>query len=317
MRSPARPRRSEEWVSIKKMIEKANPTHAADRLITACQRKGAPVCVGLDPVLAKLPDALGGLDPLAAIERFCMDVIEAVAEHVPAIKPQIACFERYGSAGYAVYERVITAGREAGLFVIGDAKRGDIGTSSAHYASGLLAGEEDHAVGCDALTVNTYLGTDGLEPFIKAATATGRGLFALVRTSNPGGNKLQGAKLEDGRTVAESVADMVADLGCSHLGDHGYSCLGAVVGATQSEDAASLRQRMPQQIFLVPGFGAQGGSADDVRACFKPDGTGALITASRSVIYAYNPADEDWPDAIAQAAIDLRSEIRALLSPLA
>jgi len=281
--------------------------------MAACRAKGGAVCVGIDPVLNKLPDALGGLEPIAAIEKFCLEVVDAVAEHVPAIKPQIACFERYGSAGYAVYERVVTAGRDAGLFVIGDAKRGDIGTSSAHYASGLLAGEEDSATGCDALTVNTYLGADGIEPFFKVAAATGKGLFALVRTSNPGGDKLQGLKLDDGRTVAEAVADQVADLGYSELGESGYSLLGAVVGATKPADAAALRQRMPQQIFLVPGFGAQGGSAEDVKACFKPDGTGAIITASRSVIYAYNPADLDWPDAIAQAAIDLKQQIAELL----
>ncbi|MEM1027561.1 MAG: orotidine-5'-phosphate decarboxylase [Planctomycetota bacterium] len=288
--------------------------HAADRLLAACRSKGGPVCVGLDPVLNKLPDGLGGLEPIAAIEKFCLEVIDAVAEHVPAIKPQIACFERYGSEGYAVYERVVTAGREAGLFVIGDAKRGDIGTSSAHYASGLLAGEEDSAVGCDALTVNSYLGADGLEPFLKAAALTGKGLFALVRTSNPGGDKLQGLKLEDGRTVAEAVADQIADLGCGELGSSGYSLLGAVVGATKPEDAVSLRQRMPQQLFLVPGFGAQGGSAEDVRACFKPDGTGALITASRSVIYACNPADRDWPAAVTQAAVELKQQINDILS---
>ncbi|MEM9418041.1 MAG: orotidine-5'-phosphate decarboxylase [Planctomycetota bacterium] len=296
------------------MTESDKMNHAADRLIEACRSKGAPVCVGIDPVLSKLPDSLGGLEPIAAIEKFSLEVIEAVAEHVPAIKPQIACFERYGSEGYAVYERVVIAGREAGLFVIGDAKRGDIGTSSAHYASGLLMGEEDSAVGCDALTVNTYLGMDGIEPFFKAAAATGKGLFALVRTSNPGGDKLQGLRLEDGRSVAEAVADQVADLGCGELGNSGYSLLGAVVGATKSEDAVSLRQRMPQQIFLVPGFGAQGGSADDVRACFKPDGTGAIITASRSVIYAYNPADTDWPEAVSQAAIDLKQQIAEILA---
>jgi len=295
-------------------MEEATPkTHVADRLIEACRRKGAPVCVGLDPVLAKLPDALGGLEPIAAIEKFCLDVIGAVAEHVPAIKPQIACFERYGSAGYAVYERVVTAGREAGLFVIGDAKRGDIGTSSAHYAAGLLAGEDPGAVGCDALTVNSYLGMDGIEPFVRAAAMTGKGVFALVRTSNPGGDKLQGLKLDDGRTVAEAVADQIADLGCGQLGQSGYSLLGAVVGATKPADAVSLRQRMPQQIFLVPGFGAQGGSADDVRACFKPDGTGALVTASRSVIYAYNPADDDWPEAVTRAAVELKHQISTIL----
>ncbi|MEM8737329.1 MAG: orotidine-5'-phosphate decarboxylase [Planctomycetota bacterium] len=296
------------------MMQSSDNSHAMDRLMAACRAKGSPVCVGLDPVVAKLPDSLGGLEPVAAIEKFCLEVIDAVAEHVPAIKPQIACFERFGSAGYAVYERVVTAGRDAGLFVVGDAKRGDIGTSSAHYAAGLLVGEDPGAVGCDALTINTYLGADGIEPFVKAASATGRGLFALVRTSNPGGDRLQGLRLEDGRTVAEAVADQVADLGCRDLGAGGYSLLGAVVGATKPEDAASLRQRMPQQIFLVPGFGAQGGSARDVKGCFKPDGTGAIVTASRSVIYAFNPADHDWPAAVEQAAVALRQEIGEVLA---
>ena len=289
------------------------PTHAADELLAKCRDKGAPVCVGLDPVVNKLPDALGGLDPLAALERFCRQVIEAVADHVPAVKPQAACFERYGSAGYAVYERVIRAGREAGLFVIGDAKRGDIGTSSAHYAAGLLAGEDEGAEGCDALTIHSYLGDDGIEPFLQAAKLTGRGLFALVRTSNPGGDRLQNARLADGRTVAELVADGIADLGCGTLGERGYSLLGAVVGATKPEDIASLRDRMPQQLFLVPGFGAQGGSAKDVQGCFKPDGSGAIITASRSVIYAYNPADTDWTLAVGRAARELNRQIAELL----
>ena len=290
------------------------PGHAADILLAKCRSKGAPVCVGLDPVVNKLPDALGGLEPVAALEKFCLEVIDSVAEHVPAIKPQAACFERYGSTGYAVYERVITAGREAGLFVIGDAKRGDIGTSSAHYAAGLLAGEDEGAVGSDALTIHSYLGDDGIEPFLAAAKMTGRGLFALVRTSNPGGDRLQNARLEDGRTVAELVADGIADLGCGCLGESGYSLLGAVVGATKPDDLASLRRRMPQQLFLVPGFGAQGGTAEDVRACFKPDGTGAIITASRSVIYAYNPADADWTTPITQAARQLNEQIAALVN---
>ncbi len=295
-------------------MSEPSKVHVADRLMAACKSKGGPVCVGLDPVLAKLPDVLGGLEPLAAIERFCLEVVDAVAEHVPAIKPQLACFERYGSAGYAVYERVVEAGKAAGLFVVGDAKRGDIGTSAAHYAAGLLAGEEAGTAACDALTINSYLGGDSIEPFVKVAAATGRGLFALVRTSNPGGDRLQGLKLQDGRTVAEAVADVVADAGCGELGECGYSLLGAVVGATKPADAASLRARMPQQIFLVPGYGAQGGSARDVRACFKADGTGALITASRSVIFAYNPADERYTRAIVDAAVTMKREVAELLA---
>lgn len=286
--------------------------HFADRLLAACDSKGAPVCVGLDPVWEKLPAALRtGSDRVEAIEAFCRGVIESAAEHVPCIKPQLACFERYGAAGLAAYERVVRDAKGASLLVIADAKRGDIGASSAHYAAGLLDGP--HAA--DALTVNAYLGADGLQPFIDTAAANGRGLFALVRTSNPGGDALQRLPLQDGRTVADAVADLVVDAGESHLGDRGYSLLGAVVGATKPEDARRLRDRMPGQIFLVPGFGAQGGTADDVRACFKPDGTGALITASRSVIYADDGQNgSDWQAPIAAAAADLNEQIRSILS---
>ncbi len=287
--------------------------HFADRLLAACRAKGAPVCVGLDPVLEKLPTHVGGSsgDPLRQIDAFCRGVVEAVASHVPAVKPQLACFERYGAEGYRVYEGVVSHAKACGLMVVADAKRGDIGVSSEHYAQGLLAGE--HAA--DALTVNGYLGADGLAPFVRVARDRGAGLFALVRTSNPGGDALQTLRLGDGRTVSDAVADMVAEAGREHLGATGYSLLGAVVGATKPADAAALRERMPQQIFLVPGFGAQGGTAEDVRACFKADGTGALVTASRSVIYAYrDPGERDWQAAVAGAARDLSSQIAGILA---
>jgi len=284
-------------------------THFADRLLKACVSKGSPVCVGLDPVLERLPDHIDSAVPADAIESFCLSVIDAVAEHVPAVKPQSACFERYGADGVAVYHRVVAHAKAAGLLVVGDAKRGDIGTSSAHYAVGLLGG--DH--GCDSLTVNGYLGGDGLEPFMQVAEQTGRGLFVLVRTSNPGGDAIQSLKLEDGRTVSEAVGDVVAALGARCVGESGYSNVGMVVGATKPQDAAQLRERYPQQVFLVPGFGAQGGGADDVRACFKPDGTGALITASRSVIYAYVDKPGDWTSRVADAAKQLRDEVAAIL----
>ncbi len=291
-------------------------THFADRFLDAAERCGAPVCVGLDPVLERLPHAVPGDDPLDRIETFCRGIIDAVAGVVPAVKPQLACFERYGSAGYAVYESVVELARSAGLIVIADGKRGDIGVSAEHYAAGLIAGN-DYAVGSDALTVNAYLGVDGLEPFAEAAAASasggGGGLFALVRTSNPGGDALQSLPLADGRTVAEAVADAVAELGERYLGERGYSLVGAVVGATKPADAAALRRRMPHQLFLVPGYGAQGGSADDVRACFRSDGTGAIITASRSVLYAADPADAEWQGAVANAAAKLRDEIAHVL----
>lgn len=288
--------------------------HFADRLLEACARKGAPVCVGLDPVYEKLPAQLRKLDPVAAIEAFSMGILEASAAHVPCVKPQAACYERYGAEGYAVYHRVTKAAKDLGLVVVGDAKRGDIGTSSAHYAAGLLAG----AGGCDALTVNGYLGADGIEPFFEVAQKEGKGLFALVRTSNPGGDAIQRLRLADGRAICEAVGDMVAELGSKSVGDSGYSLLGAVVGATKKEDAAALRARLPQQIFLVPGFGAQGGGADDVRACFRTDRhgnkTGAVITASRSVIFAFEGKDGDWKVHVEAGAKDLKAQIKAILA---
>lgn len=288
------------------------PDHFADRLLDACRTKGAPVCVGVDPVLERLPADIqrAGTQAADKLYAYCAAVIDAVAPHVPAIKPQLACFERYGSAGVAAYERVVERCRAAELLVIADGKRGDIGVSSTHYAVGMLSGA--HAA--DALTVNAYLGGDALQPFVDLSAKVGRGLFALVRTSNPGGDALQGLELKDGRTIADAVADLLVELGRPHVGASGYSLLGAVVGATKPHDARRLRARMPQQLFLVPGYGAQGGGADDVRACFNDDGRGAIITASRSVIYAYEKATTgDWRTAIADAARAFNHEIAAIL----
>lgn len=269
--------------------------------------------MGLDPVVERIPDAVKG-GAVERIESWCLAVIEAVAEHVPAVKPQLACFERYGADGYAVYQRVVSAAKARDLIVIADAKRGDIGISASHYAAGLLTGVQ----AADALTVNAYLGADSLQPFADTAEQAGAGLFALVRTSNPGSDALQGLPLKDGRTISQAVAQIVADLGSSkpgYLGKSGYSLLGAVVGATKPADAVALRKLMPQQIFLVPGFGAQGGGPDDVKACFKPDGTGALITASRSVIYAHEKnTSTSWQTAVADAAQDFNRQIKAILS---
>jgi orotidine-5'-phosphate decarboxylase len=293
--------------------------HFADRLMRACEDRGAPVCVGLDPVLEKLPDelraAISDASDAAAVKamgQWCQGVLEAVADHVPCVKPQMACFERYHAAGMDLYFSLVQRAKALGLLVIADGKRGDIGLSAAHYAAGLLAG----SAGADALTVNAYLGGDGLEPFVQLAADEGKGLFALVRTSNPGGDALQSLLLQDGRRVGEAVGDLVAALGCSqphYLGQGGYSLLGAVVGATKPGDAGKLRQRMPQQIFLVPGFGAQGGTADDVRACFDDQHRGALITASRSVTYPPDATRGDWHAAITAAAKQFKGEIAQIL----
>lgn len=272
------------------------------------------MCVGIDPVAERLPKDVTGVDALERVRAWSLAVAEAVAPLVPAVKLQSACFERFGWRGVRVCEEVVTRAKQLGLVVILDAKRGDIGSSSEHYAAGLLAGDHN----ADALTVNSYLGIDGLEPFIATAARDGKGLFVLVRTSNPGGDALQGLALKDGRSVADAVAQIMAGAGAVHVGNEGYSLLGAVVGATKAADAVRLRELMPQQIFLVPGFGAQGGKADDVRACFRASKTGrggAIITASRSVIFAHEKRPgTDWRIAVIDAAKQMKDEVNVVLA---
>lgn len=274
--------------------------HPSDRLLDAVEQLGTPSCVGIDPVLDRLPEAClqAAADPLAGIGLYCEGVIEAIAGRVPICKFQSACFERYGCEGVRLLDRLCHRASEAGVQVILDFKRGDIGISASHYAASALGR-------ADWVTVNPYLGVDGVTPFIDpSGPGGGLGAFALVRTSNPGGDEIQSLRVEDGRTVAEAVADLVARMGADSIGAHGYSALGAVVGATKSADAARLRERMPQQVFLVPGFGAQGGGLEDVLACFNADGRGAIVTASRSVIYAYEGRSGDWRSAIESAAAE-------------
>ncbi|MBI1373998.1 MAG: orotidine-5'-phosphate decarboxylase [Phycisphaera sp.] len=307
--------------------------HFVDTLLDRIEDKGAPVCVGIDPVLERMPKSLlddvrgDGGEALDAVADFVLVVLDAVADHVPAVKFQSACFERYGAEGVAIYEQLIGEARRAGLVVIGDVKRGDIGSTAAHYAHATMidppceddVDDDERSAAADAVTVNSYFGLDGLSPFCDLAAAEGKGVFALVRTSNPGGDAIQSLPLADGRTVAEAVGALVAEIGSDsrYVGQSGYSLLGAVVGATKPGDATRLRAIMPRQLFLVPGFGAQGGSADDVRACFNADGAGALITASRSITYAYEAAgtgdSHDWPAAIEAAAIDMKRQVAAIV----
>jgi orotidine-5'-phosphate decarboxylase len=259
--------------------------HVADRLLSAVQRCGAPLCVGLDPVVGKLPAALrarGETNPAAAIEAFSLSVLAACVRIAPVVKVQSACYERYGVDGMKALAATLEAAREHGF-----------GISAEHYAA--AAFEAAHA---DWVTVNAYLGIDGLAPFVKHE----HGAFALVRTSNPGGDALQSLRLDDGRSVAEAVAGLVAEAGASTIGGSGYSSLGAVVGATKPADAARLRGRMPHTLFLVPGYGAQGGGIADIKPCFNADGRGAIITASRSIIFAFAADDDDWAGSIRRAA---------------
>jgi len=287
------------------MPTRTETSHFADALDAAIADIGSPVCVGLDPVLESLPAQVRELSPHApdALRRFSVGVLEAVAGAVPAVKFQSACFERYGSAGVAVLEETMLLARRLGLLVILDAKRGDIGISAAHYAAAAVSAK------AHALTVSGYLGASGVEPFL----AAGLGVFVLVRTSNPDSDAVQSARLRDGHTVAELMGETVASLGAGHVGECGLSSVGAVVGATKSADGSQLRERMPQQVFLVPGYGAQGGGAADIRPLLRPDGRGVLVTASRSVIYA-PPIENDWRAGIHDAAERMAAEIRAAVA---
>ncbi|HRQ71469.1 MAG TPA: orotidine-5'-phosphate decarboxylase [Phycisphaerales bacterium] len=284
----------------------------SDRLADAIDRVGAPVCVGLDPVADRLPAEFrarpGSDDEAVGLFEFCVGVVEAVRGHAAAVKPQSACFERYGAAGLLVLRNVIGAARSAGLIVVLDAKRGDIGTTAEHYAAAAVG------LGADAVTVSGYLGPETVKPFLEA----GLGVFVLVRTSNPGSDAVQSARLEDGRTVAEMMADHVAALGAGRRGARGLSDAGAVVGATKPADGAALRARMPDVPILVPGYGAQGGTADDVRALVRdgartPGERGVLVNASRSVIYAAPREREGWQAAVGRAAREMAEDLRRAL----
>jgi orotidine-5'-phosphate decarboxylase len=291
--------------------------HFGDRLLQSIQDVGAPVCVGIDPRLDRLPDSLRtGAEPLEALRTFCMDLLDVLVGLVPAVKPQIAYFEAHRAPGLQLYFDVVARARQLGLVVIGDAKRGDIGSTAEAYAAGHLAGEHD----VDALTVNSYLGADGLAPFLQQARQSGRGLFALVRTSNPSAATIQDFQAAGGKFFYQHVAEQIAAVGEDPelIGRSGYSCLGAVVGATYPQEARALREIMPRQIFLVPGYGAQGATASDCAASFKSDGTGAIVNASRSVIYAHQRAeyaDMDWKQAVAAAARDFAEDLARAVLP--
>ncbi|MDP6987049.1 MAG: orotidine-5'-phosphate decarboxylase [Phycisphaerales bacterium] len=277
----------------------AEASHPADRLIAAVEHAGSPVCVGIDPVLSRLPSALSR--DVEGVGVFCRGIIDAVVGEVAAVKFQSACFEALGWKAMSLLAELRSLAHQEGLQVILDAKRNDIGISAGHYAAAATA----DGAPCDWVTVNPWLGEDGIVPFLEA----GLGVFALVRTSNPSGDSVQAQTLTDGRTVAESVADLIAELGNAWLGKRGYSALGAVVGATKPDEVAVLRRRMPHQLFLMPGFGAQGGTPQGVVPALGADGCGVLVTASRSVIYAEG---DDWQQAIADAARAMSASLQSL-----
>lgn len=269
----------------------------ADRLLDAIAAKGTSCVVGLDPRVDSMPAFItdgvrANSDPDAVCKAICSFheiVLDAVAPLVPAVKLQIAFYEQYGLPGLRAFAETIAMARRAGLVVIVDAKRNDIGSTAEAYANAFLGGTTSlghHLAGfdVDCITVSPFLGRDSIEPFVNHCAEHGRGIFVLVKTSNPGSVDVQG-QVAEGRTISERLARMVDELGADLVGRSGYSSIGAVVGATFPEEARRLRVEMPKAIILVPGYGAQGGSAEDAIANFNEDGLGAVINASRSITY--------------------------------
>ena len=305
--------------------------HFADRLFEAVKTKKTSLTVGLDPVYSRLPAAIRNhrqmndeYDAEAAVDAifdFCTQTMRIVAPMVPAVKMNIAFFEKYLWEGIETYYALITEADDLGLEIIGDVKRGDVGHTaevyaSAHLENPELAGLEDTLVP-DAITVNGYTGVDGIEPFAKVATEQGKGIFVLIRTSNNSAAEIQDFSDAEGTKMYEKIAQIVNQIADKpeRIGAQGYSNVGMVVGGTAPDVTSALRKKYEKIWFLVPGYGSQGASAAEcVRFC-KPDGTGALINASRSIIYAYERPKykeqfgDDWKRCIEQAVIDAKVDL--------
>lgn len=287
--------------------------HFADRLCAAVQARGNALCVGIDPRWDSLPEevrARHGHDSLDAVarafEEFGQRVIDVVAPLVPVIKPQSAFFEACGPAGLAALQRVLHHARQRGLLTILDGKRNDIASTAEAYADaafdGVSIGGRRYPVwDADALTINPYLGRDAIEPFVKSARRSGRGLFVLVRTSNPGAGQFQDLDC-NGEPLYRRVAEAVSAWNRENLGRCGLGDVGAVVGATYPAEMAQLRRAVPEAVFLVPGFGAQGAGAADTAPAFRNDGHGAVVNSSRGITFAYAPSERDWEAAVEKAA---------------
>src|SRR5580658_8967775 len=263
----------------------------ADRLLEKIRAKDSRCVAGLDPRIDQMPAFIPRGNVCAAIGEFHELVLDAVADLVPAVKPQLAFFEQYGVAGMQAFENTVLAAKRRGLLVIADGKRNDISSTAEAYANAYLGPTVaglDAAFDCDALTVTPYLGRDSLAPFVEACKRHGKGLFVVLKTSNPGSKDFQDQRLETtGRPLYESIASALNELGEDLVGESGYSSIGAVIGATFPEEGRRLRELMPRAQILVPGYGAQGGSARNAAVCFNDDGLGAIVNSSRGATYAF------------------------------
>jgi orotidine-5'-phosphate decarboxylase len=290
--------------------------HFSDRLIEAIRKKKSRVVVGLDPRLESLPDEFKAAGPkdiektVKSLLDFNGALIEIVKDHAVAVKPQIAFYEKLGPHGVLAYFATLKFARDHGLLVIGDVKRGDVPDTAKAYA-------DAHFISfpTDAITVNPFFGTDGIEPFTQAAQKAGGGLFILVKTSNPRSGEIQDLPV-NGQPLYLHLARKVAEWGAGSMGSGGYSDVGAVVGATHPKQAAEIRASLPQAFFLVPGYGAQGATAQDLVPCFNKDGLGAIVNSSRGIIAAWEKEAYrglPWRTAVEKAATDMKADINQAL----
>lgn len=297
-----------------------------DQLIEKIIAMQNPTCVGLDTQLDYLPAEMReGVETCEqaadAILAFNKKIVDSVCDIVPAVKVQIAYYEQYGAAGVAAFLATVAYAKEKGLFVIADCKRNDIGSTAARYSAAYLGetalGDKTVRVaGCDFLTVNAYLGTDGVTPFLDDCKKFDTGLFILVKTSNPSSGELQDLKLADGRTVYECMGDMVEGWGAEFVGKYGYSAIGAVVGATHPAEAKILRDRLAHTFFLVPGYGAQGGNAEMLKNCFDKKGLGGIVNNSRGILCAYKKNGGTYYEAARAACIAMQKDLVSVLGEI-
>jgi orotidine-5'-phosphate decarboxylase len=290
--------------------------HFGDCLLEAVERKRSHVVLGLDPEYGSLPPEVVTAHPaerysgeaqmkVACYRDFLATLLPAVASEACAVKIQIAYFEALGAAGYALYEEMVGLAKSLGYLVIADVKRGDIGSTAEASAKAHL-----DVAGADAVTVNPYFGTDGLEPFFKRCREAGKGAYVLVKTSNPSSAEIQDVLLGSGEPVYARVADLVQGWGRDAVGARGYSSIGAVVGGTHPQQGALLRGRLAGVPFLIPGYGAQGATAADLSALFDAAGTGAVVNSARAILYAYRKAPgRHWVDAARDEAAAMRAAL--------
>lgn len=303
-----------------------------DRLIEKINETGNPTVVGLDPRMSFIPEYIKkecfekyGETPKAVAESFFMfnkEIIDATYDLIPAVKPQVAMYEMLGTDGFESYINTIKYAKEKGLVIIGDIKRGDIASTAENYSDGHIgkvkAGSREFEIYHeDFITINPYMGQDSVEPYFENCRNYEKGLFVLVKTSNKGSGQLQDLMVEGGKTLYETVGGLVSDWGNDFIGKYGYSSIGAVVGATHPEQARKLRELMPHTFFLVPGYGAQGGTAEDLSVCFDKNGLGAIVNSSRGIIAAYKKdiykdkfSEKEFAQASRQAVLDMKADLR-------